>query len=141
MMEEGGREVFVRGVIRSARSCLGTPFHHQGRMKGVGLDCIGLIVVALSENGWDVCDRTDYGRRPDGVSLLAALEAHGARRVEAIEAGDVLVFMYDKQPQHVALATSADTLIHAFAPVGKVVESGISGYWRRRLWGGYRFWG
>ena len=125
-------------MIAAARACLGTPFHHQGRAPGVGLDCIGLIVVALRAIGVKVQDRTDYGRRPDGRSLAAALTAHGAELVNDIQAGDILLFRYDGQPQHVALATSPDTMIHSFAPAEAVVETPIGDYWRRRLVGVYR---
>ena len=129
----------IEKMIETARACEGTPFHHQGRAPGLGLDCIGLIVVALQSVGVQVDDRTDYRPRPDGVSLIAALKAHGARRVETIEPGDVLVFRYDQQPQHVALAVSFNRLIHAFAPAGKVVESETGAYWLRRLVAVYRF--
>jgi len=129
----------IKKMIVAARACLGTPFHHQGRMPGVGLDCIGLVIVALRETGMDIRDRSDYGRRPDGTSLVAALEQHGATRVDEMKAGDILVFRYDRQPQHVALATSGDTMIHAFAPAGKVVETMIGDYWKRRLTAIYRF--
>ena len=64
---------------------------------------------------------------------------HGAAQVDDIQAGDVLVFRYDKQPQHVALASSPETMIHSFAPAGKVVETSIGDYWKRRLTGIYRF--
>lgn len=126
-------------MIAAARTCLGTPFHHQGRCKGVGLDCIGLVIVALTAVGVPINDRTDYGRRPDGKSLVAALIAHGATPVDEIHTGDVLLFRYDKQPQHVALATGPDAMIHSFAPAGKVVETSIGAYWQRRLTGIYRF--
>ena len=129
----------TQSIIDAARACLGTPFHHQGRAPGLGLDCIGLIITALTAVGKSVRDRADYGRRPDGQSLVAALIDHGATRVEEIEAGDVLLFRYDNQPQHVALATSPDTIIHSFAPAGKVVETSIGTYWKRRLTGIYRF--
>ena len=129
----------IEQIIEAAKACEGTPFHHQGRAPGLGLDCIGLIVAALRAIGVAVDDRTDYRPRPDGVSLIAALEAHGARRVETIEAGDVLVFRYDQQPQHVALALSGERMVHAFAPAGKVVESEIGAYWKRRLVAVYRF--
>ncbi|MDD2324585.1 MAG: NlpC/P60 family protein [Alphaproteobacteria bacterium] len=127
-------------MIAAARGCLGTPFHHQGRVAGVGLDCIGLIVLAMRAAGLSVEDQTDYAPRPDGASLIAALIAHGWRPTETggIHGGDVLVFRYDHQPQHVALATSPTTLIHSFAPVGKVVETEIGAYWMRRLVGVYR---
>ena len=126
--------------VAAARACLGTPFHHQGRVAGVGVDCIGLVVVALWAVGVEVRDRVDYGRRPDGESLIRALEGHGAVKVAgAFRAGDVLVFRYDHQPQHVALATSGETMIHSFAPAGKVVETGVGDYWTRRLVGAWRF--
>lgn len=126
-------------MVAAARACLGTPFHHQGRKAGAGLDCIGLIVVALRSAGREVRDRRDYGMRPDGESLARALEEHGARRVDEIHSGDVLLFRYDHQPQHVALATGAETMIHSFAVAGRVVETDIGAYWRRRLVGIYRF--
>lgn len=126
-------------LIAAARACLGTPFHHQGRTPGVGLDCIGLVVIALRAIGIPVQDRSDYAPRPDGVSLIAALEAHGAQKVEQIKAGDILVFRYENRPQHVAMATDEGHLIHAFAPAGSVVETSLGAYWRRRLVAVYRF--
>jgi NlpC/P60 family putative phage cell wall peptidase len=126
-------------MIAAARRCLGTPFHHQGRIPKIGLDCIGLIVVALKAAGFDVRDRTDYARRPDGKSLVAALTNHGAEPASNIEPGDILLFRYDNQPQHAALVTEADRMIHSFAVAGEVVETIIGDYWRRRLNGVYRF--
>jgi len=129
----------VTKMIAAARRCIGTPFHHQGRRPGAGIDCIGLIVVALRAAGFNVNDRTDYARRPDGKSLLKALQDHGAAPVAEIEPGDILLFRYDNQPQHVALATESDRMIHSFAVAGEVVETIIGDYWRRRLNGIYRF--
>lgn len=126
-------------MIMAARGCLGTPFHHQGRAPGAGIDCIGLIVVALRAAGFTVHDRTDYGRRPDGRSLVAVLQAHGFAPADEICAGHILLFRYDRQPQHAALATSAESMIHSFAPAGKVVETTIGDYWKRRLTRVYSF--
>jgi len=126
-------------MIAAARACLHTPFHHQGRHPKAGLDCIGLIVVALQAIGMSVQDRLDYGVRPDGETLVYALLAHGAERAATVQAGDVLVFRYDHQPQHVALATGPNSMIHSFAPARKVVETTIGPYWARRLVGIYRF--
>lgn len=126
-------------AIVAARRCLGTPFHHQGRQPNAGLDCIGLVIIALRAAGLAVQDQTNYSPRPDGVSLVQGLIAHGATSVDAIQSGDVLLFRYDHQPQHVALATGSDTMIHSFAPAGQVVETGIGAYWHRRLLGIYRF--
>ncbi|MDX2027703.1 MAG: NlpC/P60 family protein [Alphaproteobacteria bacterium] len=126
-------------MIAAARACIGTPFHHQGRAPGAGLDCIGLVIIALHAAGITVRDRTDYSRRPDGDSLVRALQEHGATAVSEIQVGDILLFRYDRQPQHAALATGADSMIHSFAPAGAVVETTIGDYWQRRLVGIYRF--
>ncbi len=128
-------------LVEAARTCLGTPFHHQGRTPGVGLDCIGLVVVALRAVGFRVQDRQDYAPRPDGQSLEKALREHGFTPLpsgEPPQPGDVLLFRYDGQPQHVALATSPTALIHAFAPAGRVVETSLGASWRRRLVGRWR---
>ncbi|MDX9690350.1 MAG: NlpC/P60 family protein [Alphaproteobacteria bacterium] len=138
MTQEESIEAMVQAVI----ACLGTPFHHQGRKAGVGLDCIGLVIIGANAAGIAVRDRRDYGRRPDGVSLVQALKDHGAQEVpdrNAIRRGDILLFRYDGQPQHVALALRLDEMIHSFAPAGKVVQSTMGDYWRRRLVGVYRF--
>lgn len=126
-------------MITAARACLGTPFHHQGRQPHIGLDCIGLVVVALQACGMRIEDRQDYSIRPNGDHLLQALARHGALPVQTIESGDILLFRYDQQPQHVAIATDNNMMIHSFAPAGAVVETNIGVYWQRRLLGIYRF--
>lgn len=129
----------VDRFVAAARSCVGTKFHHQGRLKFVGLDCIGLIVLALRAVDYSVKDELNYGLRPDGKSLVASLKAHGACPVSKIRKGDILLFRFDDQPQHVAIATSPTTLIHAFAPAGCVVETQLGFYWKNRLLEIFRF--
>ncbi len=126
-------------LLSAVKACLGTPFCHQGRTPKVGLDCIGLVVVGLKAAGVSVQDKLDYGVRPDGKSLVASLVKHKAYKVTEVQQGDVLVIRYDNQPQHVAVAISSDELIHSFAPAGRVVQSQISSYWRKRILSIYRF--
>jgi len=126
-------------MIMAVKACLGTPFHHQGRKKDVGLDCIGLVIIGLKAIDIKIKDRLDYGVRPDGVSLINAIKEHGGREVKNIQAGDILVFRYDNQPQHVAIALSDSELIHSFAPARKVVQTSIGDYWKRRLVAIFRF--
>jgi NlpC/P60 family putative phage cell wall peptidase len=132
-------EAEITRVVQAARACIGTPFHHQGRVSGIGLDCIGLVVHALKCAGLHIEDSTDYGRQPEGKRLEAALRAHGYTRVEDIQAGDILLFRIKREPQHVALAISSDTMVHAYAPAGRVVESGLGETWHRRLVSVFRY--
>ena len=65
-------------TVRMARDYLGTPYHHQARLKGHGIDCVGLVVCVARELGvlpFDV-DVTGYSRIPDGKALMHHLHAH-----------------------------------------------------------------
>ena len=75
----------------------------------------------------------------DGAPVVVTALSDGRFAVTAIQPGDVLLFRYDNQPQHVALATDTDRMIHSFAVAGEVVETIIGDYWQRRLNGIYRF--
>jgi NlpC/P60 family putative phage cell wall peptidase len=36
-------EALAPRIVAEARSWIGTPYHHQASLKGVGCDCIGLV--------------------------------------------------------------------------------------------------
>ncbi|MEI6730625.1 MAG: hydrolase, partial [Pseudomonadota bacterium] len=38
-------------VVEIAKTYLGTPYHHTGMLKGVGVDCLTLLVCAFKEAG------------------------------------------------------------------------------------------
>lgn len=125
-------------LVNAARACIGTPFYHQGRVAGIGLDCIGLVIQAVKQIGIEVEDQQDYGREPEGEKLHAALTAHGFEPVDDMAAGDVLLFRFNGEPQHVGLAVSEHSMVHAYAPIGRVVETGLGETWQRRMAGIYR---
>lgn len=127
-------------ILDEARAWLGTPFHHQGRVKGVGVDCVGLLAGVARALGLTVVDRTDYGRGPDGHSLAAALDAQ-MRQLAPTQAGpgDVLLLRIRRWPQHVGILGEGGTLIHAHAGAGRVVETPLAGWWGQRVLAAYRF--
>ncbi|MBY0428739.1 MAG: C40 family peptidase [Alphaproteobacteria bacterium] len=125
-------------LVDSARACLGTPFYHQGRVAGIGLDCIGLVIHAVKQIGITVFDEQNYGREPQGDKLHAALLNHEFHLVEDIAAGDVLLFRFNGEPQHVGLAVTTNAMVHSYAPIGRVVETGLGETWTRRIAGIYR---
>lgn len=108
-------------LINNARSYLGTPFRHQGRLPGVALDCVGLIVCSALATGLQVRDVHDYPSEPDGGRLMRELDKQFARLTWPGRPGDVLVMRFIHDPRHVALFTG-ETIIHAKGPVGEVIE-------------------
>lgn len=128
----------MNSVVAAARSYIGTPFHHQGRLPGVGLDCAGVVVCAYREAGITIMDQSGYGRLPSKGLLVIAVEAHCDRiALSAVQDGDVLLFAFRAEPQHLAIYAGGN-IIHAHAQAGTVLEQSLSGIWRDRLRGVFR---
>jgi NlpC/P60 family putative phage cell wall peptidase len=155
-------------IVAIARSWLGTPYHHQASVRGVGCDCIGLV-----RGIW----RELYGREAEPLPAYTRdwAEAHGretlleaARRhlveVPRLEArpGDVLVFRWRRgslakhcailatlplpacgervvvRGSHPGAAIGSATMIHALEGA-PVSEVALSPWWRRHLAGAFMF--
>jgi cell wall-associated NlpC family hydrolase len=108
------REAFVS----AARSLLGTPYHAHARLPGVGVDCIGVPIVAcwlsgLKPRTWDV---QGYSMRPDGT-LLERCAEHMVRVSRAdMRPGDIAVVRWGADPHHVGVVAALKgrrTIIHA----------------------------
>lgn len=135
----------IRGaIVAEARSWLGTRFHHQGRLKGVGVDCAGLVAQVAQAVGMAVDDHIDYTHRPDGVLLQAVCDAQMTHiDINEIAPGDVLLMKFDSLPQHLAIvgdyASGGLSMIHAYAPARQVVEVRLDEGWRQQIVAAYRF--
>lgn len=130
-------------IVSKAREYVGTRWLHQGRVKGVGVDCIGLVVCVARELGLCDYDTTNYSRIPDGKVLRAGLDANMVLvRKSAMQPGDVLLIRFEEEPQHVAIVSDMGGrlgIIHAYAQVRKVTEHGLDELWLARTVGVYRF--
>lgn len=126
-------------LVRTARGYLGTPFHHAGRQKGLGVDCVGLVLCALHELGATDWDDRHYSRLVDPDHLRRQIERHcDPVPVEARQPGDLLLFRVQGVAQHVGLFTG-ESVIHAYETVGYVVEHRFGAAWERRLAAVYRW--
>lgn len=132
-----------KAIIICARSYIGTPFHHQGRTKFVGVDCVGLVVgVAKSLNLFDH-DYLGYAKHPDGETLTRELgKVCEELTPDEILPGDVLCFYStprSQTPQHIAImAEDGDSMIHAHSSSARVVETPL-GRWVDRVVCCYRY--
>ena len=124
-------------VVAEARSWLKTPFRHQGRVKGRAVDCAGLVVGVARALGFEVADMAGYARTPQGDMLRQHLEAQ-AVRVQAAQPGDISLMRFEREPQHLGIASDIG-IIHAFSAPGMCVEHGIDAVWARRIVAVYRF--
>ncbi len=135
-------------IVAEARSWLGTPWQHQARAKGVGVDCAGLVIgvsraLGLVTAGMDV---NHYARMPDGRSLLAHCDEWMRRVALALaRPGDVLVMRFDEHPQHLAIvadyAHGGLAIVHALdsrdRKRARVVEHRLSPVLRAKVVAAY----
>jgi cell wall-associated NlpC family hydrolase len=120
-------------AIAAARACIDTPFRHQGRIAGRALDCGGLGVHVLQSLELPVVDPTAYSRLPSQGQLLAILQSQPALRQvprEQAEPGDILLVRIGREPSHIAVQTGEYSIVHAYQPVGRVIEHGMDQTWR-----------
>lgn len=128
-------------VIAAARGWIGTPYHDQASVKGVGCDCLGLARGIWREVvGEEPFDLPAYGRGW-GETGTAEVMADGARlaMIEidpglALQPGAAVIFRMRAGciAKHVGILTEAETLIHAYERRG-VIEQPLDRGWRRRI--------
>lgn len=136
-----------RQILAAARRCLGTPFTHQGRLPGVGLDCVGLLVTVARECGFANIDCDDYKRRPGAKKLRDELpKSMDEIPVADAEEGDVLAFWVRKpgNVQHVAIITDRGIIhtqsdIDPSTPASAVVEHSLGEPWCSQIESAWRF--
>lgn len=139
----------MNAIVTAARSWIGTPYVHQQARKAAGCDCLGLLrgvwrevigpeptVIPAYSMDWS---------EPQGeerlwmAALRYLLPANGRDPVP----GDVLLFRMraGSVAKHLGILGRAGpdpSFIHAYAGRG-VVESPLSGPWRRRIVARFEF--
>lgn len=124
-------------VVELAESCIGTPFHHQGRRPGVGLDCAGLVIWIGAQLGIGYDDDYRYGRNPSGMKMWRLLNTH-LQPVQTPEPGDVIYIAWARVPQHLGIFAPGNKLIHSYDPHG-VIRTSLSGRHLSGVRGVFRF--
>lgn len=109
----------------AAASMVGTPFRLHGRDPNIGLDCIGLVLVALSMVGRPARAVSGYGLRNLDLARFTPLFAHcGFERCTGpIAPGDLLQVQPGPAQMHLLIANSSGGFIHAHAGLRRVVET------------------
>ena len=134
-----------RAVVDEAHSWLRTPWHHEGRVKGAGVDCaqflIGVFVnVGLVEDFQTDHYPADWHLNNDEKRFLAYLLQYADPVAEPMP-GDVAMFRYARHEAHGSIVVDAagPTIIHAWRDEGMVTLTDLStNPLSKRLAGFYR---
>lgn len=127
-------------MLRCARSYVDTPYVHQGRVKGAGVDCCGLIIAVAKELNLSNFDIDGYSRHPPVKDFLRYFHQE-CTEVKNAMPGDIILFRIRHQV-HCGILGNQDlrpTLIHAYQSVAKVVEHGLDPTWTNLAINYFRF--
>ena len=132
-------------IVPYAREWMGTPYHHQEALKGVGCDCIGLIRGVYHELTGIMPPVFNYSRDWGDADGNEAIIAAGFQYLVPVETGDrrpgdVLAVRWkaSRVAKHTLFQSYNGRAIHAIE--GAVVsEIDLSSWWVRRIAQVFRF--
>lgn len=134
-------------AVAEAREWLGTPYHDQASLKGVGTDCLGLLrgvwrgVLGEEPETPPAYSRSWSEAGSIGEPMLEAAARHMDRlSVDDVLPGDVLVFRMRQGAvaKHCGVVVEGGRMIHSHS--GRhVVEVTLGRPWMRRAVAGFRF--
>lgn len=128
-------------IVEIAKEWIGTPYHHQASVKGVGTDCLGLIRgVWRSVYGAEPAPMPNYSQdwaEPSGDEVLWTAALTHLEPRAAAQPGAVALFrmrggMVAKHLGIVSQTGAEPKFIHAYMRHG-VIESPLSAPWQRRV--------
>lgn len=133
-------------IVAAARGWLGTPYHHQASVRGVGADCLGLVrgvwrdIYGTSPEAPPAYSR-DWAEATGEETLIAAAARHMvATDATTPHGGDVVVFRLRPGlvAKHAGILTSPNSFIHAMEG-GPASEVPLVPWWRRRIAAAFAF--
>ncbi len=136
----------ANAVAAEALSWLGTAYRHQGSRKGVGCDCIGLVLGVWRAIHGEPPElpgpyAPDWAEAGGAERFLAGLRRHLQEKPkDAMVAGDVLLFRWRPHlpAKHAGILTGPACFVHAYEG-SAVVQSPLGSQWLRRIAGVFAF--
>jgi cell wall-associated NlpC family hydrolase len=111
-------------IVTVAKSYQGTPYHHMGRIKGVGVDCATFLIESYEEAG--IIEHIDLPYYPPDWHMhhteelyLKELLKYG-HRVKVPRPGDIALYRYGKTAAHGAIVINYPEIIHSVLNQGVI---------------------
>jgi len=134
-------------IVQNVREWIGTPYHHQETVKGVGCDCLGLIRGVwrdLYVNEPEVPIRYSQNwmesRNKEIMYDLACKHMVLKEDIEARAPGDILLFRMNRDgvAKHTGILTKRDTdmevecMVHSQEGIN-CTEVDLNEWWQKRI--------
>lgn len=106
-------------IVREAESWLGTPFHRDAMLKGVGVDCGRMLIAVYGEFGFQIPAESEIPRLThdwhfhERRELLRDFVSTFMRPVADPLPGDAAMFRYGRVYAHLAIVSEWPKVISA----------------------------
>jgi NlpC/P60 family putative phage cell wall peptidase len=137
-----------KALVEEAKTWVGTPYHHQAGVKGVGVDCAYLVARVGTGAGvlpsptippytieWAMHSKSEF--------MLDLIEKFGGVKAdyEWPLPGDILTFQYGRAASHMGIMIDEKQFIHGHVGNGinRVVVNSLDGDFVKRLHAIYKY--
>lgn len=124
-------------VVEIAKSFLNTPYHHMGRVKGAGVDCLTLLACVYEEAG--LVDKVEIPYYPKDWHMHRSEERYlngllkYAREVSTPLPGDIVLWKFGRCFSHGAIIVKWPIVIHAYSGIGCVYQDTLASDFLRSI--------
>lgn len=129
-------------IVVEAKTWLGTPYEHMGKIKHDGVDCAQLLIGIYENIGLlkdiNVGDYVHDFHMHSNDELYLSNVLKYCYKVNDPKPGDICLFRYGKCISHAGMIIDFKTIIHSYIRLGVVYDSLSNGQLSSRLEGFYR---
>lgn len=132
-------------VVDEALTWLGTPYHHQGFVKGAGVDCGFLLIKVFHNCGLipDIDPRPyphDWHMHRSEQRYLGWVEKYAERITDRdfYLPGDIMLYQFGRCISHGAIVIDYPTVIHSYINLGVLTCDCTQDPLGKRFAGAYR---
>ncbi len=132
-------------IVEEALTWEGTPYHHQAKLKGVGVDCAMLVVGIAQQIGALPKDINIKVYSPEWhlhnkeEMMCDLIESYHCELTDELLPGNILTFKYGRVQSHLGILLNDNQFIHARVDIGKVVINELGEEFLKRLGRIYTF--
>jgi len=111
-------------VVSEAMTWVGTKYHHKGRIKGVGVDCGGLIyevykkVMGIPAEPFPANYAEDWGLHKDDNELYLNFIMPYIVPTSELKLGDLIIFKFGRAYAHGTLYAGNNKVVHSYGRTG-----------------------
>jgi len=137
-------ELLRNSIVEEAYECLKTPYHVLGQVKGVGLDCMTLLIQVYSRVNlvnWFKAPHysPDFYKHKSTEDYLNGLSMYGKPSIE-YKKGNILLYKMGRVIGHSAIIVDYPTIIHSVTGKGCILDNAHQKFLKKRENCIFSFW-